>query len=76
MIPTCVYYGETVKALRTAYGITLPDLAAKAGISKGLLSKIEKGKGNPTLLTMQRLSDALPFHWMISPGPREKKRCV
>lgn len=38
---------------------TLQELASTAGISVGLLSQIERGKGNPSFKTMQKIADAL-----------------
>lgn len=36
-------------------------LARQAGIAKGLLSKVENGKTNPSLSTMNKLAKALYF---------------
>jgi transcriptional regulator with XRE-family HTH domain len=35
------------------------ELSDKAGVSSGLISQIERGKGNPSFKTMQRLAAAL-----------------
>lgn len=52
--------GARIRALRTAKEITLPDLAEKAGLSKGLLSKIETDENsNPSLSTLLKISEAL-----------------
>jgi transcriptional regulator with XRE-family HTH domain len=61
-------FAQTVKALRKYHRLTLTQLARKSGISKGLLFKIENGKGNPTLQTVQKICFALPCHFQISPG--------
>lgn len=52
-------FGQNVKNARIYYGITLPDLAKKARISQGNLSKIENGLGNPTLTTINSLAKVL-----------------
>lgn len=38
---------------------TVEELAARAGVSAGLISQIERGIGNPSLATLTRLSHAL-----------------
>lgn len=49
---------RTMQALRTERGWSLDQLAARAGVSKGVLVSIEQGKSNPNLTTLARLSDA------------------
>jgi transcriptional regulator with XRE-family HTH domain len=39
--------GTQIRALRTALGMTLSDLAAAAGLSPGMLSKVETGQTSP-----------------------------
>lgn len=52
--------GGKVRALRTERQITLPDLADKARLSKGLLSKLENSTdANPSLDTLHRIAEAL-----------------
>lgn len=51
--------GAQIRALRTALGITLTDLAASASISTGMLSKIENGQTSPSLGTLQAIASAL-----------------
>lgn len=51
--------GGTIKALRQEKQITLPDLAEKANLSKGLLSKIENSDdANPSLGTLFKIAEA------------------
>jgi transcriptional regulator with XRE-family HTH domain len=49
---------RTVKALRTEHGWSLDQLAARSGVSKGVLVALEQGRSNPNLATLARLSDA------------------
>jgi transcriptional regulator with XRE-family HTH domain len=49
---------RTVKALRTEHGWSLDQLAARSGVSKGVLVALEQGRSNPNLTTLARLSDA------------------
>ena len=50
---------RNIKKYRVAAGMTLPDLAKKAGISKGNLSKIEAKASNLSVATLCRLAKAL-----------------
>ncbi len=54
-----VAIGREVRAFRTKLGITASDLARAAGLSLGMLSKIENGVTSASLTTLQRLSKAL-----------------
>jgi ribosome-binding protein aMBF1 (putative translation factor) len=48
-----------VRVWREHRGLTLADLAAKAGIGKGYLSQIEQRQRNGTVATLQKLAAAL-----------------
>jgi transcriptional regulator with XRE-family HTH domain len=50
---------RTARALRSAHGWSLDQLAARAGVSKGVLVALEQGRGNPNLGTLIRISEAL-----------------
>lgn len=54
-----VAIGREVRAFRNKLGITASDLARAAGLSLGMLSKIENGVTSASLTTLQRLSKAL-----------------
>lgn len=51
--------GLALKALRTKSSLTLQDLAAKTGLSKGLLAEIEEGETIPPVATLLKLANAL-----------------
>jgi transcriptional regulator with XRE-family HTH domain len=52
--------GGKIKSLRAEKQLTLPALADKAGLSKGLLSKIENSTdANPSLDTLYKIAEAL-----------------
>jgi transcriptional regulator with XRE-family HTH domain len=51
--------GAQVRALRTRLGLKSAELAAAAGISGSLMSKIENGQVSPSLSTLQSLATAL-----------------
>lgn len=51
--------GVQVRALRRQLDLTVSDLAGAAGISVGMLSKIENGQISPSLSTLQAIAKAL-----------------
>ena len=54
------HLGAKIRALRTNKKITLPTLAERAGISKGLLSKIETDEtSNPSVSTLYKIAEGL-----------------
>lgn len=48
-----------LKELRTERNLTLGQLAKISGISKAMLSEIEKGNSNPTINTIWKIADGL-----------------
>ena len=54
-----VAIGRELRALRQQQGLTVADLAQRAGLSGGMLSKIENGQAQPSLTTLQALAQAL-----------------
>lgn len=54
-----VAIGREVHGFRIKLGLTVSDLAATAGLSAGMLSKIENGMISPSLTKLQSLSRAL-----------------
>ncbi len=51
--------GDTLAALRQAGALSLDALSRKAGVSKSMLSQIERGQANPTVAVVWRLANAL-----------------
>jgi transcriptional regulator with XRE-family HTH domain len=51
--------GATLQKLRLDRGLTLEDLSRTAGVSKSMLSQIEREKANPTIAVAWRLANAL-----------------
>lgn len=54
-----VAIGREVKSFRLSKSMTVADLAGQAGLSVGMLSKIENGNTSPSLTTLQNLANAL-----------------
>lgn len=52
-------FGRTLRELRTAKDFSLEELAERSGVSIGLVSQLERGIGNPSLLTIGRIAYAL-----------------
>lgn len=53
-------FGKKIKALRIEKGLSLPDLATRAKVSKGFLYQLENGEQeNPSLDTLNKLATAL-----------------
>ncbi len=51
--------GALVRQRRTEQGLSVEALAGTAGLSSGIVSMIERGQGNPSLSTLQRLALSL-----------------
>lgn len=51
--------GEALAQLRAKRQLTLDELSRRAGVSKSMLSQIERGQANPTVAIVWRLSQAL-----------------
>jgi transcriptional regulator with XRE-family HTH domain len=50
---------RTVRGLRNAHGWSLDQLAARSGLSKGVLVALEQARGNPNLGTLTRVAETL-----------------
>ena len=61
---------RTLQALRTDRGWSLDQLAARSGVSKGVLVALEQGRSNPNLATLARISDAfgVPVTQLVDVG--------
>ncbi|WP_240763850.1 helix-turn-helix domain-containing protein [Paraburkholderia silviterrae] len=51
--------GEQIQRLRSERKMTLDELSRAAGVSKSMLSEIERDKANPTIAVAWRLTNAL-----------------
>jgi transcriptional regulator with XRE-family HTH domain len=52
-------FGERLKELREAAGLTQPELAERAGLNRFGIAKLEQGVREPTWATVQALAKAL-----------------
>jgi transcriptional regulator with XRE-family HTH domain len=70
-------FGQNVLAARTKVGMTMADLAVKAGVSRFYISRIEANDANVTLDMVTRLAAVLlvPPRDLLKPlRPARKKR--
>lgn len=54
--PTSKLLSERVSQFRQLQSMTLEQLASASGVSRSMLSQIERGKANPTLAVTQRIA--------------------
>ena len=47
--------GDDLKALRSAKGLTIEQLATASGVSRAMISRIERGEASPTAVLLARL---------------------
>ena len=68
--------GERVRALRRERGWTLELLAERSGVSRAMISKLERGEKNPTLVVAARVADGLGVGLSQLVGIEERKEIV
>lgn len=57
-------FGKKVRELREKKGMTQEDLAYKADLSVYYVSRIERGKANVSLETVEKIQKALQFKFI------------
>jgi transcriptional regulator with XRE-family HTH domain len=50
---------DRVRGLRAAHGLSLDALAVKSGVSRSMISLIERGESSPTAVVLERLATGL-----------------
>ena len=70
--------GERVAALRKEHRYSIRKLAGEAGVSASLISDVERGKVEPSISTLKRLSDALgtTLTYFFSEPAEQRSRVV
>jgi transcriptional regulator with XRE-family HTH domain len=53
------WLGRAVRRLREDRGLSLKQLAERAGVSESFVSQVERGVANPSVASLRRISDAL-----------------
>jgi transcriptional regulator with XRE-family HTH domain len=69
---------RNLRRLRGARGLTLDELARRAGVSRSMLIQIEQKRVNPTLATLVRLAQALDVGLaeLVELGSRRRVRVI
>jgi transcriptional regulator with XRE-family HTH domain len=68
--------GERVRALRRERRWTLELLAQRSGVSRAMISKLERGEKTPTLVVAARVSEGLGVSLSQLVGIQERKEIV
>ena len=68
--------GVRVRDLRKARGLTLEELAEVSGVSRAMISKLERGEKNPTLVIAARLAEGLGVSLSRLAGVEERREVV
>lgn len=71
--------GERLRTLRERHGLSQRELAARAGLTNGTISLIEKNRTSPSVASLKSLLDAIPismaeFFTPPDPAPAEAPR--
>jgi transcriptional regulator with XRE-family HTH domain len=69
---------RNLRRLRTERGLTLDELARRAGVSRSMLIQVEQKRVNPTLATLVRLAQALDVGLaeLVELGSRTRVRMI
>jgi transcriptional regulator with XRE-family HTH domain len=68
--------GGRVRTLRRERGLTLDALARRSGVSRAMLSTVERGERNPTLVVAARVAAGLGVSLTELVGVEERRRVV
>jgi transcriptional regulator with XRE-family HTH domain len=68
--------GARVKEFRRRRGLTLEDLAERAGVSRAMISKVERGEKNPTLVVAAKVAEGLGVTLSELLGVEERREVV
>lgn len=68
--------GDEIKARRARLGLTLDGLAERCGVSRAMLSEIERGTKNPTIRVLGQIAEGLgaSVSALIGEGPPQAAR--
>ena len=65
--------GQNFARIRREKGLTQEDVEARSGFSQQYLSGLERGRRNPTIITLHELSQALGVNHVELVEPHEPK---
>lgn len=69
-------FGDRVRGLRERAELTLEQLSRLSGVSRAMLSKVERGEKSPTIGVAKRISRALNTSLSFLAGGQEERRAV
>lgn len=68
--------GERVRELRRGRRLTLEELAERSGVSRAMISKVERGEKNPTLVVAAKLAEGFGVTLSQLVGIEERREVV
>jgi transcriptional regulator with XRE-family HTH domain len=68
--------GERIRGLRRGRGLTLNELAGLSGVSRAMISKLERGEKTPTLVVAAKVAGGLGVSLSQLVGVEERRRVV
>src|SRR5918911_915663 len=68
--------GGRVRELRRGRRLTLEELAGLSGVSRAMISKLERGEKNPTLVVAAKLAEGLGVTLSQLAGMEERREIV
>ncbi|MCA1728153.1 MAG: XRE family transcriptional regulator [Actinobacteria bacterium] len=68
--------GSRVKELRKKRGLTLEEFAERSGVSRAMISKLERGEKNPTLVVAAKLAEGFGVTLSQLVGMEERREVV
>jgi transcriptional regulator with XRE-family HTH domain len=68
--------GERVRHMRREQELTLDDLAGRSGVSRAMISKLERGEKNPTLIVAAKVAEGLGVSLSQLLGTEDKREVI
>jgi transcriptional regulator with XRE-family HTH domain len=68
--------GARVRELRRGRGLTLEELAERSGVSRAMISKVERGEKNPTLVVAAKVAEGLETTLSELLGTEERRKII
>jgi transcriptional regulator with XRE-family HTH domain len=68
--------GDRVRELRRGRGLTLEELAERSGVSRAMISKVERGEKNPTLVVAAKVAEGLEITLSELLGTEERRKII
>jgi ribosome-binding protein aMBF1 (putative translation factor) len=67
---------NAIVAYRTAHQLSQRALAAKIGVKRPAISRLELGEHNPSIETLERLASVLGLHFIVDVAPPGRAAAV